>query len=55
MQKSWLGKHLALQMLVHINQPEVATKIENAWLKTIEDGIHTSDIYSEKYSKKKVG
>lgn len=45
----------AIQMLVHINQPEIASKIENAWLKTIEDGIHTGDIFSEKYSKKKVG
>lgn len=45
----------AVQMLVHINQPEVATRIENAWLRTLEDGIHTGDIYSAEYSKKKVG
>lgn len=45
----------AIQMLIHINQPETATLIENAWLKTLEDGIHTPDIYSEKYSKEKVG
>jgi len=45
----------AVQMLVHINQPDVATTIENAWLKTIEDGIHTADIYSAKHSKQKVG
>lgn len=45
----------AVQMLIHINQPESATLIENAWLKTIEDGIHTGDIYSAEYSKKKVG
>ncbi|HTM64325.1 MAG TPA: NADP-dependent isocitrate dehydrogenase [Gammaproteobacteria bacterium] len=45
----------AIQMLIHINQPETAALIENAWLKTLEDGIHTGDIYSEKYSKKKVG
>lgn len=44
----------AIQMLIHINQPATATLIENAWLKTIEDGIHTGDIYSEKHSKKKV-
>lgn len=44
----------AIQMLIHINQPEAATLIENAWLKTIEDGIHTADIYSTEYSKKKV-
>lgn len=45
----------AIQMLVHINQPETATLIENAWLKTIEDGIHTTDIYTKKYTKEKVG
>lgn len=45
----------ALMMLVHINQPEVAEKIHNAWLKTLEDGIHTGDIYKEGISVKKVG
>ena len=45
----------AIQMLVHINQPEVASLIENAWLKTLEDGIHTADIYSSTHSKQKVG
>lgn len=44
----------AIQMLIHINQPEKASLIENAWLKTLEDGTHTADIYSEKHSKKKV-
>lgn len=44
----------AIQMLIHINQPETATLIENAWLKTLEDGMHTADIYSAEYSKKKV-
>ncbi|MFT4771909.1 MAG: isocitrate dehydrogenase [Cryomorphaceae bacterium] len=45
----------AIQMLVHINQPEVAEKVENAWLRTIEDGVHTYDIYREGVSKEKVG
>lgn len=45
----------AVQMLVHIDLPEIATLIHNAWLKTLEDGIHTYDIYSEKTSKQKVG
>lgn len=45
----------ALMMLVHINQPEVAEKIHNAWLKTLEDGIHTGDIYKEGISKVKAG
>lgn len=34
----------AIMMLVHIGQPEVAAKIHNAWLKTLEDGIFTGDI-----------
>lgn len=45
----------AIMMLEHIGQQEVAAKIKNAWLKTIEDGIHTGDIYKEGVSKKKVG
>lgn len=45
----------AIQMLIHINQPETATLIENAWLKTLEDGIHTADIYNPAHSKQKVG
>jgi isocitrate dehydrogenase len=45
----------AIQLLVHINQPETATLIENAWLKTLEDGIHTGDIFSTEFSREKVG
>ncbi len=44
----------AIMMLNHIGQSEVAEKVQNAWLKTIEDGIHTYDIYKEGTSKKKV-
>ncbi|MBX5494046.1 MAG: NADP-dependent isocitrate dehydrogenase [Bryobacteraceae bacterium] len=45
----------AVMMLVHINQPDIAERVHNAWLKTIEDGIHTYDIYAEGKSKQKVG
>ena len=45
----------AVMMLVHIDQPDVATQVHNAWLRTIEDGIHTYDIYVEGVSKEKVG
>jgi isocitrate dehydrogenase len=45
----------AVMMLVHIDQPDVATLVHNAWLRTIEDGIHTYDIYVEGVSKQKVG
>ena len=45
----------AVMMLNHIGQTEVAEKVQNAWLKTIEDGIHTYDIFKEGISKQKVG
>ena len=45
----------AVMMLVHIGQGEVAALIENAWKKTLEDGVHTTDIYNIKISTKKVG
>ncbi len=45
----------AVMMLVHIGQGSIASNIQNAWLKTIEDGVHTGDIYNEKSSKKKLG
>jgi isocitrate dehydrogenase len=44
----------AIMMLNHIGQTEVAEKIQNAWLKTLEDGIHTYDIFKEGISKEKV-
>jgi isocitrate dehydrogenase len=45
----------AVQMLVHIGQKDVAEKVQNAWLKTMEDGVHTYDIFKENVSKEKVG
>lgn len=45
----------AVQMLVYIGQGDVATRVHNAWLKTIEDGIHTYDIYDPSVSREKVG
>jgi len=34
-------------MLVHLNLPEHAHRIQNALFRTIEDGIHTADMKSE--------
>jgi isocitrate dehydrogenase len=45
----------AVLMLNHIGQTDVAEKIQNAWLKTLEDGIHTQDIFNDATSKQKVG
>lgn len=39
----------------HIGQSEIAEKVQNAWLKTLEDGIRTYDIFKEGTSKQKVG
>jgi isocitrate dehydrogenase len=44
----------AVQMLSHVGQTNVAEKIQNAWLKTIEDGVHTFDIYKEGVSSRRV-
>ena len=45
----------SIMMLNHIGENKAAEKIHNAWLKTIEDGVHTPDIYKEGVSTKKVG
>ena len=45
----------AVLMLVHIDQPEVAERVHNGWLRTLEDGVHTYDVYTEGISKQKVG
>ena len=41
--------------MVHIGQPEIATTIHNAWLKALEDGVHTGELYKEGLSTEKVG
>jgi isocitrate dehydrogenase len=45
----------AVMMLVHIGQTNNAERVHNAWLRTIEDGVHTYDIYDEGSSRQKVG
>jgi isocitrate dehydrogenase len=45
----------AVMMLNYLGENKVAERIHNAWLKTIEEGIHTYDIFLEGKSKKKVG
>lgn len=42
-------------MLNYLGENKVAERIHNAWLKTIEEGIHTYDIFVEGKSKEKVG
>ena len=43
----------SILMLIYLGQGDCATKIHNAWLKTIEDGIHTYDIYKKGGKQKK--
>jgi len=45
----------AVLMLVHIDQPETAARVHNAWLRTLEEGVHTYDVYTEGISRQKVG
>jgi isocitrate dehydrogenase len=44
-----------VMMLVHIGQPKVAEQMHNAWLRTIEEGIHTYDIFDASVSREQVG
>ncbi len=41
----------AVQMLEHLGQGDVAATIRNAWLATIEAGIHTADIHDKENSR----
>ena len=45
----------AVQMLVHLGQNATAERVHNAWLCTLEAGIHTADVYQEGISVQKVG
>ncbi len=42
-------------MLTHVGLPEAASAVHNAWLCTLEEGIHTYDIFKPNTSKQKVG
>ena len=45
----------AIQLLVHVGLAHDAERIRNAWLCTLEDGIHTPDIFRETFSTQRVG
>jgi isocitrate dehydrogenase len=47
--------HGALLMLQHIGQTDVAENIHNAWLRTLEDGMHTGEIASAEHTVETVG
>lgn len=45
----------AVMMLVHLSRARPASDIHNAWLCTLEEGLHTADIYREGTSARKLG
>lgn len=45
----------SVMMLAYLGEAKLATQIHEAWLYTIEEGVHTYDIYNEKNSKQRVG
>ena len=45
----------ALMMLVHLGRSAPASAIHNAWLRTLEDGLHTADIFIEGRSRQRLG
>ena len=45
----------AVKMLAHLGQGDVAQRIHNAWLTTIEEGVHTADLFRPGVSEAKVG
>lgn len=46
--------HGAIQMLQYFGEAEKAAYIHNAWLRTIEDGMHTGDVFNAEISKKRL-
>lgn len=44
----------ACMMLAHIGQADIAQRIHGAWLKTLEDGLHTADIFEAGRSQQRV-
>jgi len=45
----------SVMMLVHLGLTDAAERVHNCWFRTLDDGIHTYDIYDESVSKQKVG
>ncbi len=41
----------SVKMLAHLGQGEIAETVHHAWLRTLEDGVHTPDVYQAGSSK----
>lgn len=44
----------AVQMLVHLGEAPIAERIANAWLATLESGLHTADLHRVDLSEREV-
>ena len=44
----------AVMMLVHLGMPRVAERVQNAWLATLEAGLHTADVFQTGVSERQV-
>lgn len=45
----------AVQMLLHVGEADAARDIHNAWLRTLEEGLHTRDLFNERTSRRCLG
>jgi isocitrate dehydrogenase len=45
----------AVQLLVHVGRPDEAALVKNAWLRTLEEGIHTPDVSGIGRDRRQVG
>ncbi|MBX3706980.1 MAG: NADP-dependent isocitrate dehydrogenase [Pseudomonadales bacterium] len=45
----------AAKMLAHLGEGDIAELIHDAWLRTIEDGVHTADVYQSATSVRRAG
>ncbi len=44
----------SVMMMAYLGEAEIATRIHEAWLATIEEGIHTNDIANDKTTRQRV-
>jgi isocitrate dehydrogenase len=44
----------AVMLLQHVGRSRAAETLHNAWLRTLEDGVHTADLWQEGLSRERV-
>jgi isocitrate dehydrogenase len=44
-----------VMLLQHVGRSRAAENLHNAWLRTLEDGVHTADLWQEGLSRERVG